>query len=96
MTDFLEIWYLNIFKNLPRKFKFHQNLKRMLGTSRENEYKFLIISYSFFLRMRNGSDSSCRENQNTHFVLNNFFQNLCHYEVMWKNIVEPDRPQMTI
>jgi hypothetical protein len=47
-----------------------------MGTSRENQYKFLIISYSFFLRMRNVSDSSCRENQNTHFVLNNFFSKI--------------------
>ena len=30
-----------------------------------------------------------RLNQNTHFVLSNFFlENLALYEVMWKNIVE--------
>ena len=29
----------------------------------------------FFFRMRNVSDESCRENQNTHFVFNNFFEN---------------------
>jgi hypothetical protein len=34
---------------------------------------FLIISCSFLLRMRNVSDRSCRENQNTHFKFNNFF-----------------------
>ena len=34
---------------------------------------FLIISRSFLLRMRNVSDKSCRENQNTHFVISNFF-----------------------
>jgi len=32
-----------------------------------------IISRSFLVRMRNVSDERCRENQNTHFVLNNFF-----------------------
>jgi hypothetical protein len=36
--------------------------------------------------MRNISDKSCRETRNTHFV----------FEIMWKNIVEPDRPQMAI
>jgi len=25
-----------------------------------------------------------------------FFENRAVYEIMWKNIVEPDRPQMTI
>jgi len=33
----------------------------------------LIISHSFLLRMRNVSDKSCTENQNTHFVFSNFF-----------------------
>jgi hypothetical protein len=47
--------------------------------------------------MRNVSDKSCRENQNTHFVFSNcFFENRAVYEIMWKNIVETDRPQMII
>ena len=25
-----------------------------------------------------------------------FFENCAVYEIMWKNVVEPDRPQMTI
>ena len=33
----------------------------------------LIISRSFLLRMRNLSERSCRETQNTHFIFNNFF-----------------------
>jgi len=39
-----------------------------------------------------------RENQNTHFVFNNFFfsENCAIYEIMWKNLVEPDRPKMAI
>ena len=39
----------------------------------EVQYKFLIISLSIILRMRNVSDRICRENQNTHFVSSNFF-----------------------
>jgi len=47
--------------------------------------------------MRNFSNKSCRENQNTHFVLNNIFsKNRVIYEIMWKNTVQPDRPHMTI
>jgi hypothetical protein len=44
--------------------------------------------------MRNISDKRCRENQNTHFVLGNFFENHAVYEIKWKNIVERDRPHM--
>ena len=34
----------------------------------------------------------------THFIINNFFffENHSVYEIMWKNILKPDRPQMTI
>ena len=49
--------------------------------------------------MRNISDKLCRENQNTHFVFSNFFfffENRAVYEIMWKNIAERGRPQMTI
>ena len=46
------------------------------------------------------SDKNCRENQNTFLVQKLFFfffQNSCQiYEIKWKNIVQPDRPQMAI
>jgi len=41
----------------------------------EDQYTFFIISRPFLLRMRNVSDKSRRENQNTHFVFSNFFTN---------------------
>ena len=47
--------------------------------------------------MRNVSDKNCSENQNTHFIfINFFFENLVVYEIMWKNIVERGKSQMTI
>jgi hypothetical protein len=46
--------------------------------------------------MRNVSDEIWRENQIIHFMFNNFFLNLALYEIMWKNVVEPTRTQMTI
>jgi len=47
--------------------------------------------------MRNVSDKSCRENQNTHFVFSKFFSENCAVcEVMWKYFVERGRPQMAI
>jgi len=58
-----------------------------------------ICDHMSFLsfRMKNVSVKSYRENQNTHFVLSNLFsENHAIYEIMWKNIVERGRPQMTI
>jgi hypothetical protein len=36
------------------------------------------------------------EKLKTYIMLSNFFsENDAVYEIMWKNVVEPDRPQMT-
>jgi hypothetical protein len=51
-----------------------------MGTLREDQYTFVIGSHSFLLRMRNVSDKNCRENQNTHFMYNNFFWKLCQLQ----------------
>jgi hypothetical protein len=97
-TDFHEIWYLSIFRK-----SFHK-IKVSLKSDKNDRYftwrptYFLNISRSILLRVTNVSDESCRENQNTHFMFNNFFffENRAVYEIMWKNNVQPDRPQMTI
>jgi len=46
--------------------------------------------------MRAVSDKSYRKNE-THFMSNNnfFSENPAVYEIMWKNMVEPEMPQMT-
>jgi len=43
--------------------------------------------------MRNVLDKRFRENQNTHFMFNKiiFFENRTICEIMWQNIVQPDR-----
>ena len=41
------------------------------------------------------SDKSCRETHPISYSVT-FFLNLAVYETMWKNIVEPGKPQMTI
>jgi hypothetical protein len=47
--------------------------------------------------MGNVSDKRCRENQNTHFMFNNFFtENPAVCEIMLKNMVEPDGAQVTL
>jgi hypothetical protein len=75
---------LEFIKNLPRKFKLHYNLPRTKDTLHEDRYTFLIIPRSVFLRMRNISDKSYRENQNPHFLFNIFFKKPVIYEIMWK------------
>jgi hypothetical protein len=68
-------------------------MTRITGILREDRCVHLeSISLSF------SSNEKCfkkhfRENQSTHFVFNNFFpKNSTVYEIMWKNIVEPEGP----
>jgi hypothetical protein len=57
---------------------------------------FLIISRSVLLTMRNVRNK-IMGNIQTHFVFSDFFfENFAVYEITWKNIVEPQRPQMTV
>jgi len=64
--------------------------------------RFIFITcHSILFRMRNVSDKSCRENQNTHFVFRTlgpfFSQNIVVYVIKReKKKVELDRPQMII
>jgi hypothetical protein len=82
---------------MSRKFKFHYNLTGITGTLHEDQYTFMIIFCSVLLRMGNVSNSSSRENQNRiSCCLTFFFENRAVYEIMWKNIVQPVRPQMSI
>jgi hypothetical protein len=63
----------------------------MRSTLNEDQYTYLLTSHSFLLKMRNVSNKSCTENQNTHFVFNNIFpENRAVYEITWKNMVQPD------
>ena len=41
-------------------------------------------------------EKRCRENQNTHFMFRNFSENRAAYEIIGKNTVQPDKPQITI
>jgi hypothetical protein len=49
-----------------------------MGTTREDHYRFGFISRSLFLRMRNISDKSCRQNKNTHFCSVTFFKKIIY------------------
>jgi len=51
------------------------------------------VQYVLLLRV---ADKKFSENQNIHFVSNNFCISKKHsiYEIMWENMAESDRPQM--
>ena len=98
LTDFQEILCLRTFSKNIEKIQISLKYTVITGTLHEDRCIFRITPRLFLLRMRNVSDKSCRENQNIHFVFNNSPppENRAVYEIMWENIVERGRPQMTI
>jgi hypothetical protein len=53
----------------------------MTGILHEDQHTFLIISCLLLLRIKNVSDKSCKENQNTHFMFSNFLKNCAVYNM---------------
>jgi hypothetical protein len=45
--------------------------------------------------MRDVSNKSRRENKNTQIIFITFSENRAVYEIIWKNIVQPERLQMS-
>ena len=76
-----DIWELfeKSFENIQVSLKYDKNN----GTLHKDLCTFMIISHWILRRMRNVSDRSCRENQNTHFMINNFSQKSCR---LWDNV----------
>ena len=66
-TDFHEVWYWGILQK-SIKVEVSLNRTRIMGILLEDQRTFLIISRWVLLRMKNVSDKSCRENQNTYFI----------------------------
>jgi hypothetical protein len=87
--EFYQTWYLSTSRKISRD---NSNLIKIgqewFELHMKTQYTFLIISRSILRRMRNFSDKICRENQNAHFGLRNYFpENPAFCEIMWKNIV---------
>jgi hypothetical protein len=90
-------WFWSVLRNSVAQIQVSVNSEKNDRYFTWKPVNILIISRSVFLRMRNISDKSWIENQNSHFMFNNcFVENGVVYEIIWKNIVEPGRPQMTI
>jgi len=94
----LDIWVFFFWKSVKKfqvSLKYHKNKCNF----HEDQYVFFITYHSFILRMGNVSNKIGSKNLNAHCRPNNvpfFFFKSCHLWDMWKNIVEPDRPQMKI
>jgi len=93
-TDFHEIWYINMFQNLSIKFNFYLNRTRITVL----HMKTKIFDHISLSASENEKCSKlCRENQSTHFVSNTPLSEIHGvYEVMYKNIVDSDRPHVII
>ena len=96
-VDFHEIWYLSIFQRSVKKLQVSSKSDKNNGYfTWRSIYIFEIISHSFFCRMRNVSDKSCRENQTHILCSTTFFSKIVPFMRQCVKTVEPDRPQMTI
>ena len=51
-----------------------KNMTRITGTLHEDQYTYLVIPRSVFLKTKNVSGKHFREYQNTHFVFTNIFR----------------------
>jgi hypothetical protein len=68
-------------------------MRRITGTL----HKDVCTSGHLPLKTRNVLDKCCRESQ-THVLcsITLFLKNRFVYEIMWENMVEQDKPQMTV
>jgi len=61
----------------------------------KTQRKFVIISHSFFLRIRNVSDRICRK-KSILCSVTFYSENLVVFYTMWNNILQSDRLQITV
>ena len=89
-----DVWVF--LENLSREFKFNWNMTRIMGTFSQDLCTFIAVSCWVIFRVRNLSGKNCTENKNTHLTFKSFSENCVVYEIMWKNMVEPDRRHVTM
>jgi hypothetical protein len=56
-------------------------------------WSYLVL---LLLKIENFQEKSCTENQNTYFMISIYIFNRAFYEIMWKHIILPDKPQKTM
>ena len=84
-------------ENLSRIFKSHQNLTSIRGTLHEDMCTCMMIPRLILVIMRNVLTKVVEKIKASILCsVTIFFENRAVCEIMWKNKVDPDRPQMTI
>jgi hypothetical protein len=73
--------------------RFHEY--QMQGTLHEDLFTLMTVSQWILPTMRNVSDKSCWESQNTFYSQLLFPENRGVYTIAWKHTVQPERPQTT-
>ena len=101
-ADLDQTLYLSLFRKYVAKTRFSLKSDKNNGHFiHEDVSTFMTISRWILLRIRNVS-KKFRENQNTHFMFNNFpapcptTENRAICEIISKNVLEPEGPQMAI
>ena len=85
-----------IFRKSVEKIKVAFNFDKYNGYFTWRLFTIIKISLWILLIMRNVSNTNCRQNQNSRFMLGNFFRKLC---CLWDNVEkygEIENPQMAI
>jgi hypothetical protein len=93
---FVKFYIWVFFQNVSMKFQSQWNMWKITGTLHKDQCRFMIISHSILLRMRKFSDGFADDITTRILWSMTFFENRAAFEIMWKNIVELDRPQMTV
>ena len=71
-------------------------MTKIMGTLPDELGTFMVIYSRILLRIRNVSDKSCRKNSKHILCSIMFSPNIMPFEIMWKNMVEPDKPLMVM
>jgi len=71
-------------------------MRRITGILHDDVRTLLMVSRRILLGIRNVSNKMYSENQKTYFIfkLLYFCENRAVFEIMWKNVVQPGRPQV--
>jgi hypothetical protein len=92
--NFMKFHSWGFFKNLSRKVRFYWTMTRTMGTLREDLCTFIIMSRWILRRMRN--DKFIVKIGSLIVCWKIIPENHAVCEIIWQNVVERNRPQMTI
>jgi hypothetical protein len=67
-----------------------------MATLHEDLPTFIVLSRLILVRKKNVSEKFAEKIKTHISCIKTFSENRAAYEIMWKNDVEPDRPQVTI